>query len=108
MTTNRKKYILSFCVIVGLILILIVVFKAHAAKLQTENNQLISENLESKGEVDTIKLKIKAANSIENVEKVASNRLGMVYPKEGEFVYLSKEKRPKENLALKIRSNAFN
>lgn len=103
---NRK--IMKSCIFIGVLIIAIVFLKAYAAQIQRENNVLISENTKIKEAITAYNSKIKEANSIKNIEEVARTKLGMVYPKEGEYVYLSKEAKPKENLAYLIKSKAYN
>ena len=93
MRSQDKKRILTGTVIVGLICIIIVVLTAYSAELRCENNELIDSNEALQGEIDTLNVEIKSANNIEHIEKVATEKLGMVYPKAS--VYMSAMKTPR-------------
>ena len=108
MSRQDKKRLLTGAVIVGLICIIMVVVTAYAAELKVENNTLMASNETIQGEIDTLGVKIKSANNIEHIEKVATGKLGMVYPEEGECVYLSDEDTPLENFAMVIKEQAYN
>lgn len=108
MRNQDKKRILTGTVIVGLICIIIVVLTAYSAELRCENNELIDSNEALQGEIDTLNVEIKSANNIEHIEKVATEKLGMVYPSEGECVYVSDEDAPGGNFAMAIKEQAYN
>jgi len=108
MKSQDKRRILSGAVIAGLICIVMVVVTAYCAELRCENNDLITANNEIQGEIDTLNIKIKSANNIEHIETVAKGELGMVYPEEGECVYVTDEDAPEENFAMVIKEQAYN
>ena len=102
-----KKRILLSAMMVGIVCILMVVFTAYSAELRCENNLLIAENEALQGEIDTLNVKIKSANNIDHIEEVATGKLGMVYPGEGECVYVSNEDAPEGNFAMIIKEQAY-
>lgn len=108
MRNQDKKRILTGTVIIGLICIIIVVLAAYSAELRCENNELIASNEALQGEIDTLNVKIKSANNIEHIEKIATGKLGMVYPSEGECVYVDEGDAPKGNFAMAIKEQAYN
>lgn len=108
MSRQDKKRLLTGAVVVGLICIIMVVVTAYAAELKVENNTLMASNETIQGEIDTLGIKIKSANNIEHIEKVATGKLGMVYPEEGECIYVSDEDAPLENFAMAIKEQAYN
>ena len=103
-----KKRIILTILLVGMICIMMVVLTAFAAQLRHENNELETKNEALQGEVDTLSVKIKSANSIDHIEKVATKKLGMVHPSEDECVNLSDKDKPKKNFAAVIRKEAYN
>lgn len=107
MKSFDKKRILASAIMVGIICILMVVFTAYSAELRCENNALIADNEALQGEIDTLNVKIKSANNIEHIENVATEKLGMVYPEEGECVYVSNEDAPSGNFAMVIKEQAY-
>lgn len=108
MRTQDKKRIVSGTLLIGLICIVMVVITAYCAELKCENNELMTANEAIQGEIDTLQVKIKSANNIEHIESVATGKLGMVYPSEGECVYVTEKDAPKENFAMAIREQAYN
>lgn len=108
MMNQEKKRILGGAVAIGLICIIMVVLAAYGAELRCENNELIAANETLQGEIDTLNIKIKSANNIDHIESVATKKLGMVYPSEGECVYVSNEDKPDGNFAMVIKEQAYN
>ncbi len=108
MKTQEKKRILGGAIVIGLICIMMVVFAAYGAELRCENNDLMAANEALQGEIDTLNVKIKSANNIDHIETVATKKLGMVYPSEGECVYVSSEDAPEGNFAMVIKEQAYN
>ena len=88
-------------------IIFLVVLSAYSAELKMTNKQLDQNNRILQDEIDTLDVKIKAANSLEHIETVATSKLGMVYANENECIYLSKTAAPKGNLASIIKENAY-
>lgn len=107
MKSLDKKRILLGAIMIGIVCILMVVFTAYSAELRCENNALIAENEALQGEIDTLNVKIKSANNIDHIEEVATQKLGMVYPEEGECVYVSNEDAPESNFAMIIKEQAY-
>lgn len=103
-----KKRIIMGTILIGLVFVVLVVLSAYATELKCENNKLVTANETLQGEIDTLNVKIKSANNIEHIEKVAMNKLGMVYPTGGECVILSEEDVPQENFAMVIKEKAYN
>lgn len=108
MKAYEKRKILFYMFGIGIICIIIVVLTAYSTDLKYDNNILMRENKALKGEVDTLNVRIESANNIEYIEKTASEELGMIYPEEGECVYLDREDRPDANFAMLIRERAYN
>lgn len=108
MRNKDKKRLLTGTVIIGFICIIMVVLAAYAAELRVENNTLITSNEALQGEIDTLSVKIKSANNIDHIENVATGKLGMVYPSEGECVYVSEDDAPEGNFAMVIKEQAYN
>lgn len=107
MKSLDKKKILTGTIMIGIICILMVVFTAYSAELRCENNALMNANEALQGEIDTLHVKIKSGNNIDHIEAVATDKLGMVYPGEGECVYVSNEDAPESNFAMIIKEQAY-
>ena len=107
MLARSEKKILYSIVLIGLICVFIVVLTAFATELRVSNNNLISDINILQSEIDTLNVRIKQANNIEHIEKVAVQQLGMVYPDGDQCVYISQQEAPAGNLAMLIRENAY-
>ena len=108
MTLQDRRRIMFLIFFAGFVCITMVVMSALSAEIRHENNQLISENEELSGEVETISVKIKSVNSVEHIEKVAREDLGMVYPESGQCVTITDKDAPGENFAAVIKKQAYN
>ena len=58
--------------------------------------------------METISVKIKSINSVEHIEKVAKDELGMVYPDSEQCVVITEKDAPGENFAAAIKKQAYN
>ena len=107
MAYNAQKRALFNIFFIGIICVFIVVLTAYATELRVDNNKLIEDINVLQGEVDTLNVRIKQANNIEHIERVAVQQLGMVYPDGDQCVYISQEDAPSGNLAMVIKENAY-
>lgn len=105
-TAGQRKALFTIFLI-GILSVIIVVLAAYAAELRVDNNRMEAANASLQNEIDTLDIKIKSANSIDHIESIAINQLGMVYAEESECVYLSQTEAPTGNLAMIIRENAY-
>ena len=108
MTVQDRRRIMFLIFFAGFVCITMVVMSALSAELRHENNILINENEELAGEVETISVKIKSVNSVEHIEKVAREDLGMVYPESRQCVKVTEKDAPGENFAAVIKKQAYN
>ena len=108
MTLQDRRRIMFVIFFIGFVCITVVVMSALSAELRHENNLLINENEELSGEVETINVKIKSVNSVEHIEKVAREDLGMVYPESDQCVHITDKDAPGENFAAAIKKQAYN
>ncbi len=108
MKAREKKSSVKMVILFGIMLIMLVLTVAYSTKLQVDNNRIAKENANLQGEIDTLKIKVKTANNIENIESVAIGKLGMIYPDEGSCVYLTNLDKPKGNFAMALKTQAYN
>ncbi len=108
MKTREKRRILAAVILAGMIMIAMVVLTAFAAEIRQENNQLMTKNKALQGEVDTLNVKIKAANSVDHIEQIATQKYGMVHPSQDQCVYITSKDQPGQNFASVIRKEAYN
>jgi hypothetical protein len=107
MKAKGQRKVITGIVLIGLISIFIVVLSAYAAELKCGNNKLLATNAELRGDIDTIDVKIKAANSLDNIEKVATSKIGMVRAGSDECIEISETDEAMGNLAMIIKQNAY-
>ncbi len=107
MSIRDKRRVLISILLAGFVCISMVVMTAYAAELRCENNELIARNEALRGEVDTLDIEIKTAGNIENLEKAATDKLGMRYPTAEECVYLTDRDAPQANFAAVLRRAAY-
>lgn len=107
MTIQDRRRIMFVIFFIGFVCITMVIMSALAAEIRHENNVLINENEELSGEVETISVKIKSVNSVEHIEKIAKEDLGMVYPESDQCVQITEKDAPGENFAAVIKRQAY-
>lgn len=84
-----KKYFVLSSSIVSLILIITMVLGYTEMVEINSNNKLIQyENENLQLTIDALEIKLKPYANKERIEKIASNRLGMIYPKNSNIVRL--------------------
>ncbi|MGF6375298.1 cell division protein FtsL [Clostridiales Family XIII bacterium PM5-7] len=108
MKAQDKRRLLMGTILIGVVCVIMVVLAAYSAELRYENNELMSSNNSLQGEIDTLSVKIKSANNVQHIESIATKQLGMVYPSEGECVYVSSSDMPEGNFAMAIKEQAYN
>ena len=108
MQSQEKKTIVTAILIVGLILIGMVILSAVSAQIKHANNELISANNELQDNIDMLNIKIQSTANIGTVEKIAKDKLGMVYPEAGQYVYINGQKAPDADFASVIKKQAYN
>lgn len=96
-------------ILTGAILMLGVVFmSAYSANLQQKNNALKAQNEIVQAEIDSLNEQINDASSIEKVEKIATEKYGMVQPDESNYIRIKDKKNSSGDLADTIKKEAYN
>ena len=107
MVIDRKK-LMVFILVVGCILIATIVASAYAASIAYANNQLKTEINMLQGEVDALSIDIESASNVQTIERKAINQLGMVYPRDDQYVEIAGQEAPGSDFALLLKKAAFN
>ena len=102
-----KRILLMIIILVGVIGLGLVVTTAYAANIKYQINTTINENEILLGEIESLRVKLNEATNIQNLEDKAQTQLGMVYPKQDEFVFIAAEEKPPEDFAMIIKSIAY-
>lgn len=104
---NRRK-LMAFTLVAGLILIAVIVSSAYSASIAYSNNQLKSEISMLQGEVDALSIDIESASNVQTIEKKAIEELGMVYPRDDQYIEIAGQEAPGSDFALLLKEAAFN
>lgn len=106
-SSNALRFIAiaSICVIA---IFTLIGLQAYTAYLQVENNDLQTQNEYLQAEIDSLNNKIVEETKVENIEKIATHKYGMVYPTSENWVTICKDKGVTDNLAATIRHKAYN
>jgi len=107
MVIDRKK-LMVFILVVGCILIATIVASAYAASIAYANNQLKTEINMLQGEVDALSIDIESASNVQTIERKAIDQLGMVYPRDDQYVEIAGQEAPGSDFALLLKKAAFN
>jgi len=107
MVIDRKK-LMVFILVVGCILIATIVASAYAASIAYSNNQLKTEINMLQGEVDALSIDIESASNVQTIERKAIDQLGMVYPRDDQYVEIAGQEAPGSDFALLLKKAAFN
>lgn len=98
------KYILVF----ALLMLSVVFMSAYSANLQQKNNALKAQNEIVQAEIDSLNEQINDASSIEKVEKIATEKYGMVQPDESNYIRMKDKRSNSGDLADTIKKEAYN
>jgi|GEM_PF-3344331 len=101
----------SLIKIAGLMLaciFILVGMRAYCAYVQHANNVLIEENNLIRAEIDSLEREISEKSNVSNIEKIAVDNYGMVFPTSDNVINLAEESVSEESLAETIRSEAYN
>lgn len=107
-TVIDRRKLMIFILVVGCIFIAAIVASAYAASIAYSNNELKSEINMLQGEVDALSIEIESASNIQTIEKKATTELGMVYPREDQYVEIAGQEAPGNDFALLLKEAAFN
>jgi cell division protein FtsL len=107
-TVIDRKKLMVFILVVGCIFIATIVASAYAASIAYSNNQLKTEINMLQGEVDALSIDIESASNVQTIERKAINQLGMVYPRDDQYVEIAGQEAPGSDFALLLKKAAFN
>lgn len=106
-TAKDKLRLLGLTVVVGILCIGLIITTAFAASIKYETNQMIKENHALQAEIENLEIQIYSMNNIESIEKKATEKQGMIYPKSKQIVYLTDEKIPEKGFADTLKKQAY-
>ena len=101
----------SLVKIAGLILaciFILVGMRAYCAYVQHSNNVLVEENNYIRAEIDSLSRELSDRSNVSNIEKLAVEEYGMVFPTSDNVIQLGANEGREDSLAETIRSEAYN
>ncbi|MDO4383315.1 MAG: septum formation initiator family protein [Eubacteriales bacterium] len=104
----QYKLAIKYILLVALLMLGGVFMSAYSANLQQKNNALKAQNEIVQAEIDSLNEQINDASSIEKVEKIATEKYGMVQPDESNYIRLKNKKSTSGDLADTIKKEAYN
>lgn len=106
LSNNEKKLAFATVIVVGIAFLLAIGLTAVVASIAYGNNTISLKNKELRNEIQSLKVEIQEHGSRSQIEKAASQKLGMIYPTSLQFVKIDNIDREK-NFASKLREEAF-
>lgn len=103
-----KKVIFSSMIAVGITMIMLIIITAYAANLRYDINSMIKENQALMGEIENLQVKVCSANNVDYIEGKAIGELKMIYPAEGNKVYIASDQIQEAGFADIIKEKAYN
>jgi cell division protein FtsL len=107
-TVIDRRKLMVFILVVGFVFITAIVASAYAASIAYSNNELKSEINMLQGEVDALSIDIESASNVQTIEKRAIEELGMVYPRNDQYIEIAGQEAPGSDFALLLKAAAFN
>ena len=95
-------------IVLTLAVFILVGLSAYAASIQHANNVLAEENACLQAEIDSLNSQIIEETKVTKVERIATTKYGMVYPTSDNCIVINEKEESSNNLASKIKSEAYN
>lgn len=105
---EQYKWAIKLILTVAILMLGVVFMSAYSANLQQKNNALKAQNEIVQAEIDSLNEQINDASSIEKVEKIATEKYGMVQPDESNYIRIKDKKSNSGDLADTIKKEAYN
>ena len=107
--SKEAKVLIKWVAVVLAAIFVFVGLQAHIASLQYENNTLTNDNAYIQAEIDSLESQIVEETKVTSIEKIATEKYGMVYPTAENCITIKEDKPVKDNnLAVKIKKRAYN
>ena len=107
-TSRASRNMIWTAIIFTLVVFLFVGLSAYAASIQHANNVLAEENAYLQAEIDSLNSQIIEETKVTRVEQLATEKYGMVYPTSDNCIIINENEESSNNLASKIKSEAYN
>ena len=100
--------IIGLILAVGVLFVGLIITTSFAAQIKYNTNQMLQQNHVLESEIGNLNVELYAATSIDTIESKATKKLGMVYPKSKQVVYINGNNVPKEGFAQTMKKQAYN
>jgi len=107
-TVVDRKRLIAFILVMGLIFTAAIVSSAHAASIAYSNNLLKEDINMLQGEVDALSIQVESATNVQTIERKAIEELGMVYPRDDQYVEIAGQEAPGSDFAALLKEAAYN
>jgi len=106
-TAKDRMRLVGLLIAAGVLCIGLIVATAYAASIQYDINKIAAANSVLQMENENLSIQIDSANNIQTIEAKAM-KLGMVYPKKNQIVYLNKGKAPNAEVGAATKAQTYN
>ena len=106
-TAKDKARLLFLLLFAGALCVSVIIAAAYTAKVKYETNVIIEANVELRGEIENLHVKVKQATNIKTIEVKAREELGMVNPTPDEFIFVAPEQQPMGDFAMVLMEQAY-
>ena len=106
--SESGKRLSKYVALALLAIFVLVGLQAYTATLQHANNVLQENNAYLQAEIDSMESQIVEETKVTKIEKTARKKYGMVYPTSDNCVTIHIDDEAGDNLAARIRKEAYN
>jgi cell division protein FtsL len=107
-TVVDRKRLIAFILVMGLVFTAAIVSSAYAASIAYSNNLLKEDINMLQGEVDALSIQVESATNVQTIERKAIEELGMVYPRDDQYVEIAGQEAPGSDFAALLKEAAYN
>ncbi|MDR3243029.1 MAG: hypothetical protein LBT34_03785 [Clostridiales Family XIII bacterium] len=107
LSAGEKAIMVFFIALAGAVCVGVILVTAYAASIQHGINMAAERTADIRDEIAELNIRLKRDASVEIVEQRALYELGMVYPSDGQLVYLREAEPPVREFAQYIKENAY-
>ena len=106
LSNGERKLAFATVMAIGAVLLIVIALTAVVATTAYGNNSIEAKNKELRNEIQNLKVSIREHGSRSQIEKEASQKLGMIYPTSSQFVKIGKHNK-ETDFANKLKQEAF-
>lgn len=107
-TQKDRARLLVLIMVMGVLFVSMIISTAFAASIKYKTNKMVNSNHVVQTEIENLNVKLYSATGIEAIEMKAVEELGMVYPDNGQIVYLGANEKAPDGFAQMMKNQAYN